>query len=236
MSHVDPELLALTALGEHVATPEDDRHIAGCAICAEELTDLRRAALVGRSTLAAGPLLAPPDRVWTAISEELGLASADTAPSRARRRRRPTTRRGPRTLWALAAGVALVAAIGAGVWTAVRVGAPAPVAEALLEPFPDHPEARGTAVLEESADGERTVRVRLDAATAADSYREVWLITLDASSLISLGVLSDDEQSFVVPSGINTSDYALVDVSVEPLDGDPAHSGDSIVRGELRSE
>jgi hypothetical protein len=37
----------------------------------------------------------------------------------------------------------------------------------------------------------------------------------------------------VVPADVDLRDYVLVDVSQEPLDGNPAHSGDSIVRGQL---
>jgi len=29
------------------------------------------------------------------------------------------------------------------------------------------------------------------------------------------------------------ADYPLVDISIEPYDGNPTHSGDSIVRGQL---
>jgi hypothetical protein len=36
-----------------------------------------------------------------------------------------------------------------------------------------------------------------------------------------------------VPAGIDTGEYDLVDISEEPYDGDPTHSGDSIVRGQL---
>jgi len=32
---------------------------------------------------------------------------------------------------------------------------------------------------------------------------------------------------------VDLKNYVLVDVSQEPVDGDPNHSGDSIVRGEL---
>ena len=37
----------------------------------------------------------------------------------------------------------------------------------------------------------------------------------------------------MVPAGIDPAQFALVDVSREPVDGEPAHSGDSIVRGLL---
>jgi RNA polymerase sigma-70 factor (ECF subfamily) len=42
-----------------------------------------------------------------------------------------------------------------------------------------------------------------------------------------------DEGRFTFPVGLDLDDFAVVDVSAEPFDGDPAHSGDSILRGEL---
>ncbi|HEU4758159.1 MAG TPA: anti-sigma factor, partial [Agromyces sp.] len=75
--------------------------------------------------------------------------------------------------------------------------------------------------------------VDLDAAVPAGDVREVWLIRTDASGLVSLGLLEGDSGRFVVPDGIDLGEFTLVDVSAEPVDGDPAHSGDSIVRGEL---
>ena len=71
----------------------------------------------------------------------------------------------------------------------------------------------------------------LDAQVPATEVREVWLIRSDASGLVSLGLLDGSSGRFVVPAGIDLGEFTLVDVSAEPIDGDPAHSGDSIVRG-----
>ncbi len=87
--------------------------------------------------------------------------------------------------------------------------------------------------MEERPDGTFAVRVKVDADAAPDTFREVWLITADASALVSLGVMDGEEQTFAVPADVDLRDYVLVDVSQEPVDGDPTHSGDSIVRGEL---
>jgi len=133
----------------------------------------------------------------------------------------------------LAASVALIAAAGLGTWAAVLSSAPTTIAEAALEPFPEHANAVGTAVVEQERDGQDLVRVTLSAESDQDTFREVWLITEDASALVSLGVLDGDEGTFRVPSGVDLRDYVLVDISQEPVDGDPNHSGDSIVRGEL---
>lgn len=254
MPHIDPERLALFALGEPVATPEESEHLADCALCVDDLAALRHVAVAGRASIDIGELETPPDSVWARIAEELSLGSATTdaeprpaaaaapvttiapaaevsappaAPTAAPRRRLATR------IWVLAASLVLVAGVGLGVWAVNQRVAQTEVAEATLAPFPDHPTAEGTAVVEEQADGSLAVRVALDADAAPDTYREVWLITADASALVSLGVLEGSEQTFEVPAGIDLRDYVLVDVSQEPDDGDEAHSGDSIVRGEL---
>jgi hypothetical protein len=36
-----------------------------------------------------------------------------------------------------------------------------------------------------------------------------------------------------VPDGLDLTRYSLVDVSIEPYDGDPVHSRDSVVQGQL---
>jgi hypothetical protein len=109
------------------------------------------------------------------------------------------------------------------------------LASAELDSFPGWDDAVGSATVEEGADGVRTVVVDLEADVPAGEVREVWLIRSDASGLVSLGLLDGGNGRFVVPSGIDLDEFTLVDVSAEPVDGDPAHSGDSIVRGELRS-
>ena len=50
----------------------------------------------------------------------------------------------------------------------------------------------------------------------------------------SLGALEGDER-FVVPDGLAIDEFPLVDVSIEPIDGNPAHSSKSVLRGELET-
>lgn len=267
MSHLDPDVMALLAMGEPVATSDEADHLAGCGECADELANLRHAAIVGRSAMDAGVIESPSDAVWGRIASELGLRSAvmidepvdarpghlesptalrpqpdepvptpsstsDEAPA-ANASSAVAPRRPRRRVWALAAAVVLVAGIGLGSWALAQGTAQAEVAEATLDPFPDHRDSTGAAVVEEGSDGSLVVRVRLDTEPAPNTYREVWLITGDASALISLGVLEGSSADFTVPEGIDIREYLLVDISEEPIDGDPGHSGDSIVRGEL---
>ena len=175
----------------------------------------------------------PPVATVTAISDDsvrrpVGGPAGD-AGSGARRRWWPIA--------IAAAAVGVVAGIALGVALAglgVDQGASQTVvASASLEAFPGWSTA-GSAVLEEDDDGVRSIVVDLDAQVPATQVREVWLIRSDASGLLSLGLLDGSSGRFVVPAGIDLDEFTLVDVSAEPIDGDPAHSGDSIVRGELQ--
>ncbi|MGF1598092.1 MAG: anti-sigma factor [Acidimicrobiales bacterium] len=68
-----------------------------------------------------------------------------------------------------------------------------------------------------------------------DAFYELWLLDLDGSELrdlVSLGAIGEDG-TFEVPEGIDLDRFRVVDISIEPDDGDPTHSGDSILQGEL---
>ena len=235
MPHIDPEQLALLAMDEPVESPDDRAHLAACPACTADLVAMRHAAVVGRAAVDDSGLETPPDRVWLRISEELDLGDRpSTTDADSENGSRPQ-RLGGRAVWVLAASLAFVVALGAGVWAMTNAVRPTTVAAASLTAFPDHPGAEGTATVEKDRDGTVRLTVSLDGDAVGDGYREVWLIRGDASALISLGILDGEEGTFVVPEGVDLSEYRLVDVSVEPLDGDPLHSGDSIVRGELET-
>lgn len=67
------------------------------------------------------------------------------------------------------------------------------------------------------------------------SYYEIWLIDSDVVGMVPLGVVRPGSQTFELPADLELGDFPIVDVSVEPLDGDPTHSGVSVARGELDS-
>ncbi|MBO0985605.1 anti-sigma factor [Rathayibacter sp. SD072] len=265
MTHLDPDEIALLALGEE-STDGADAHLAECPDCARQLVELGHVAELGRDTRAL-ELESPSAAVWTRIRDELGLeepvaapvalpvADAESAPggsgasgssaahssasgptaSDSTARHRPERRRTSRlVLTAVAACAALVVGVAGGAWwQASRTGADAVVlASAELEAFPAWQGATGTAELED-VDGGRELVVHLDTDGSGDGYREVWLLAADASALVPLGALDGTEGRFAVPADLDLAQYPLVDVSEEPLDGDPAHSGDSIVRGPL---
>lgn len=243
MPHLEPERIALIAIGE-APTVEELAHLDLCDECAIELAELEHTVTIGRSTASLGELESPPERVWDRIAAEVRAAPEPqaaqlTAPtpepveaSAEVGTRDRTRRRWSPLLFALAASVAVMLVL-VGVWAFVRPAQIVELASATLDAFPDHPGAAGSAVVIELRDGEREMEVRLDAEEAGGGYREVWLINADASALVSLGVLDGTEGTFRIPEDVDLREYVLVDISQEPSDGDPAHSGDSIVRGEL---
>jgi len=245
VSHCDPENLALRSLGEVVGIPAEDAHLASCEQCQAELASLQATVTVAKD---GGPstLLTPPDHVWQRISAELaapdaagqGLdepATADTAaeviPLRPRRAR-------PVAWLLVAAGVGGV--VVGGVATAVVMSSgssPSPStlqASATLDPLPAW-DATGEAALSVNDAGEQVLTVTVDAPVGSteDGFREVWLIDTAVQGMVSLGPLEGSTGEFVIPAGVEVSQFPIVDVSLEPVDGLPTHSGNSIVRGTL---
>jgi hypothetical protein len=70
-------------------------------------------------------------------------------------------------------------------------------------------------------------------AAAADGFYEVWVLDPKTLQMQSLGVLRGVKGDFAVPAGLDLRKLSVVDVSLEPYDGDPAHSRNSVVRGAL---
>jgi len=71
-----------------------------------------------------------------------------------------------------------------------------------------------------------------------EGFFEAWLIDADTGAMVSLGPVRTLGQGEVtaelaVPRGLDVDVYDVVDVSAEPLDGDPTHSGVSLARGTL---
>ena len=264
MQHPDPEILSLLALNEPLDDEQTMEHLRSCPECAAEYAALRRAVSAVRTTPDASDLEPPGADVWARIHRELGLSEAvaqdplaapaetepsDTGPAETVPAETVPAEAGPaepgpaapsrpsssKVTWLRRPGVWLAAAaalvVAAGI--AFSVGRPAPpLAQAELAPLAQY-SATGSAKVTESQDGSRTIEVELDK-TEAKGYQEVWLIAPDLSRLVSLGIMNSSSGRFEVPAGLDLSAYPIVDVSDEPLDGNPAHSSVSIVRGTLR--
>ncbi|TRW45474.1 anti-sigma factor [Georgenia yuyongxinii] len=198
------------------------------------LPDADSAAPAGPSPVAAAP--AEPSPVAAAPAEPSPVAAAPAQPSPVAPAEPPPVAPAPsrwrrRVVWVAAAS--FLAGI-AGTLLVQNLGPDAPsgqvLASAQLQPLPGW-QAEGEASVR-GVDGRRVLTVDL-ADVAGEGFREVWLIDTDLQRLVSLGVLAGSEGEFEVPAGLDLAEFAIVDVSEEPMDGDPAHSGDSIVRGEL---
>ncbi|WP_104181258.1 anti-sigma factor [Arthrobacter sp. B0490] len=134
--------------------------------------------------------------------------------------------------WLAAAAVAGIAAGGGVLWAVQATQAGGQIlARADLAPLPDFG-GSGEATLSESDDGVRRLDVTVSGA-APGGYREVWLLAPDATRMYSIGILDGDHGTFDVPDAIDLRQFPVVDVSDEPLDGDPTHSGVSVVRGTI---
>jgi hypothetical protein len=162
--------------------------------------------------------------------------------------RTPRTGAGARRWVAMAAAAGIVVG-AAAVWAGYNVlgqgpqAGPSPsptvpqpvvIAQAPLQPLASYT-STGKALVEKLPDGSRQLVVQLSDGQIS-GFREVWVISPDLSKLVSLGVLDGEPGVFALPAGLDLADYPIVDVSNEPFDGNPAHSSDSIARGELTAE
>jgi hypothetical protein len=247
VSHTDPVILALRALGERAGTARDTEHAESCAHCQAELARLTGVVRLARDTDPGETLRAPPPQVWDRIAAATGAEAARpgpspngaSAPAPARGRRQPR-RAWPRgrlasALAGLAAGV--IVGIGGGVGVA-QLGQASParvVARIELSPLPQFPQwqgATGTAVMRATA-GQQELAVTLRA-PARPGFYEVWLLARNGVSMISLGDLSADHTgTFALPAGVDLRDYSRVDISLQPFDGSTQHARVSVVRGSL---
>ena len=165
-------------------------------------------------------------------AEPAGDAPVVSLDARRARRSRPA-------MWLMAAAAVGGIAVGGVVTAALMSTSSAPQATVAasvdLAPLPDW-DAAGTADLTVTEDGQQVLVVTVDAdAPASDGFQEVWLIDTEVSGMVSLGILDGTTGEFAIPAGVDVGDFPIVDVSLEPFDGDPTHSGDSIVRGQIEA-
>ena len=251
MAHVDPEVIALIALGEDAGTPDDRAHLADCESCQAELRRLAETVTVARQGGAGDLLVSPPPELWSRIAADADVASVDgastagdggsavppgDAPARRRRRRWPVlTGRPAVAALCLVAGV-IIALAGVAIFRGEQHVLPARVVGRIsLHPLPQFPQwqsARGTAVMESDPAGLRLqVRVR---APARQGFLEVWLLARNGVSMISLGDLGRGQSGeFDVPPGVDLRNYSRIDVSLQQFNGSTAHSKISVLRGRL---
>lgn len=188
----------------------------------------------------------PPAGLWDRIAAEVGLPDdgseagatppdGGTPPSLTVLPTRPPRRRLP-LLIAAAALVAL--GLGAALVLALQgEGDPATeqVAQATLSGSDLQPGSAGSGSAELVQRGDDwEVQIDAEGLPALDDgmYYEAWLLSAGGDEVQSLGTI-DSTGTFQVPPGLAIDDYPLVDISIEPIDGDPGHSSESVLRGRL---
>ena len=238
--HVPDDRLAAVAMGEPLEPVERD-HIGGCSACTTRAAEYVHLMDDGRDLSHADVPDRPSPEVWSSITSELGLSDApegesqaDVIPISGGRARRWTT---PWLVAAAAAGIVAgvgVTVVGGAIATdeATPSVAPTPVlAQAALTSLPSK-QGSGNAEIVETPEGQVLV-VDVSDLSAGDGFYEVWLIDPKTFEMVGLGALTENEGRFPIPDGLDLSKYRIVDVSIEPFDGDPVHSRNSVVRGEL---
>jgi Anti-sigma-K factor rskA len=165
---------------------------------------------------------------------EAGASVVPIGAGPARRRPGPPAR--PRTAWwagAVAAAVVVLAgavALVSGLVTGDDGGTT--LAEAQLEPLPAAvPGTESAAATVVERDGVRELDLSVDA-PATSGFYEVWLIDEDIEGMVSLGPVRTDGR-YQIPPDVDVEAFPVVDVSIEPPDGVPTHSGVSALRGTL---
>jgi hypothetical protein len=147
--------------------------------------------------------------------------------------------RAGRPRWLVAAAAAAVVLV-VGVAVALVTGGDGGtsgevVATAVLEPLQPGdaaPEAVPAELVRSDAGARLDVAIDTAALPDDAGYYEVWLIDTAVDGMVSLGPVREDG-TYDVPAGVDPGLFPIVDVSAEPTDGDPTHSGTSVLRGTL---
>jgi anti-sigma-K factor RskA len=197
-------------------------------VCAQELAALESTVSTARrADLSALP--PPPPAVWSRVCEELGL---EQEPVGHQAVVTPLRGRGAWRRRALAAGGALTAvAAGAALVTTLSGTEPTGASSALLAL--GDVEASGTVQLAQASEAP-SLLVDTSGLPQPDGSYEVWLLDLDNDRIVPLGTLDESGRGWLtVPEDVTLDEFPVVDVSLEPDDGDPTHSGNSVLRGDV---
>ena len=211
-------------------------HLRACDPCRRELVEvvgataalalLRDVEEAGADDLAPdGEVLLPP-----LVLDKLTPVSVPGPDGNVDDASRATTPHRPRRRRAVVAGaaVALVAAVLVVSVALSRRSGPSSVGVA-LQPIGVSTGTGRVTMTTSGLDRTMTVDAQL-MPPSQGSFYEVWLLNQVSGRMVSVGVLPDDGKAkFSLPAELLTA-YDTVDVSLEPDDGVPAHSGDSVLR------
>jgi len=181
-----------------------------------------------------------PEEAW-APPEPPPLQMPDDAGEPRRARRRRLLRLPTLTLRPAAAGglAALLLAIGVAAGVLIDSGsgnAPAS-ADLVLSRIDDGPAGAHGDVLVAGDAREATLELAGLDPTGPDNFYELWLLD-DDGRMIALGsfpVGGDGKAEVELPLPVDPSRYRYFDVSLQEDNGDPAHSGNSVLRGPTSS-
>lgn len=238
MIHLEPELLASVALDEPIETAHA-LHAQECPRCQTEVSELRRVAVITASLDGESlALQQPPSRVWTRITHEL-----DVAPVAALVENEPHPRRFRTAMVAAAAcvvGVAAtllsVAVFGTDDRPPQPVTSPAMIAAGTLTPFTASSRTHGSVQIRQAGRARELVMRLTGVPHSPGTFVEAWLLDPKTNDMLALGVVRNRTGTFAIPDDLDLTAYTSVDVSLEPLDGKPAHSADSLARGSLAAQ
>lgn len=250
--HKAPDLVGLVA----AETGRDEtiaaaRHVRACRSCTEELVDL----VVGHAALTAA---ASTDRdldrsPWTIHADGVGVdrttcpeperddaqvsaalppivPASDPGATTPEARKRP----GVALVLAAAAAVVVLGALGMVALAGGHRGAPPVVAQGPLRPLQAPSAVSGTVtVLAQGTVRHMIVRTRNLSSPPSQKFYEVWLLDPATQKMLPVGVLPPSGSgAYDVSAGIMAG-YSAVDVSLQPDNGNPAHSQTSMLRASL---
>lgn len=173
----------------------------------------------------------PPADLWAKIADEV---SADDAPTTVVKidDHRPRRRR-------IMAGVALVGAAACALvaFAIMRAGDDVRVVDEVALSNtgldPSGASSTGRARLIVLDDGSRAIELDVSDLPKVDGeFFELWLIDRQVKGMVSMGPVRGSGR-YIIPEGVATETFPIVDVSIEPVDGVPTHSGVSVLRGVL---
>lgn len=206
---------------------------------------------LGRLVDELGPVVSRlenmPEEAWDESVSPPPLVMPGVAPSSAplTPREAPARRRFriglPRLAGALAAAAVLLGtgiAIGTQIDGSGGTGSGTPEQTFALQTVGEAPAgASGQVVLTSSTGDAAQLDVSGLKPTGAGEFYELWLLG-ENDELVALGtfrVEPDGASKIEVPLPVNPDKYQYFDVSIQPDNGDPNHSGRSVLRGVTRS-
>jgi anti-sigma-K factor RskA len=216
------------------ATGAFEARLAEDAELREEVERLRP--LVAELEALPGETWEPAEPPPLALPGEAAAPDAPAAPTRESWWRRALTLR-PLPAAGLAA---VLLAVGIGIGALLNSSASsteATQAQLTLSRFDDGPAAANGQVLVADSGDRATVDVSGLRPTGADDFYELWLLD-ENGEMIAVGAFQvgeDGRADVQLPLPVAPSRYQYFDVSLQRDNGDPSHSGISVLRGPTQS-